>query len=120
MYKRQRLPTGEISGKLGRGRHTTRQSEIFHLANGLVADTPGFSALDLEKSEVIRKEELPFCFPEFLPYLGHCQFTSCTHTKDKGCAILQALADGEIEPKRHESYVAFYESVKDLKDWETG
>ena len=115
-----RLPTGEISGKLGRGRHTTRQSEIFHLANGLVADTPGFSALDLEKSEVIRKEELPFCFPEFLPYLGHCQFTSCTHTKDKGCAILQALADGEIEPKRHESYVAFYESVKDLKDWETG
>ena len=61
-----------------------------------------------------------FCFPEFLPYLGHCQFTSCTHTKDKGCAILQALADGEIEPKRHESYVAFYESVKDLKDWETG
>lgn len=114
------LPTGEISEKLGRGRHTTRQAEIFHLADGLVADTPGFSSLDLEKSEVIRKDELPFCFPEFLPYLGRCQFSSCTHTKDKGCAILQAVEDGEIEPERHMSYVALYEAVKDLQDWETG
>lgn len=113
------LPTGEISEKLGRGRHTTRQAEIFHLADGLVADTPGFSSLDLEKSEVIRKDELPFCFPEFLPYLGRCQFSSCTHTKDKGCAILQAVEDGEIELQRHMSYVALYEAVKDLKDWET-
>lgn len=112
------LPTGKISDKLGRGRHTTRQSEIFHLADGLVADTPGFSSLDLEKSELIRKDELPFCFPEFLPYLGSCQFSSCTHTKDKGCAIIEAVAQGKIERKRHESYVSLYESVKDLKEWE--
>ncbi len=112
------LPTGEISDKLGRGRHTTRQSEIFHLAGGLVADTPGFSSLDLEKSEVIRKDKLPFCFPEFLPYLGRCRFSSCTHTKDKGCAVLRAVADGEIEQRRHESYVSLYEAVKDLKEWE--
>lgn len=112
------LPTGGISDKLGRGRHTTRQSEIFHLAGGLVADTPGFSSLDLERSEIIRKDALPFCFPEFLPYLGSCRFSSCTHTKDKGCAIVKAVAQGEIEPQRHESYVSLYESVKDLKEWE--
>lgn len=113
------LPTGEISDKLGRGRHTTRQSELFHLAGGLVADTPGFSSLDLEKSELIRKDTLPFCFPEFLPYLGSCQFSSCTHTKDKGCAIVRAVAQGQIEQRRHESYRSLYEAVKDLKEWET-
>lgn len=113
------LSTGEISDKLGRGRHTTRQSEIFHLSGGLVADTPGFSSLDLEKSERIRKDALPFCFPEFIPYLGRCQFSSCTHTKDKGCAILRAVAEGRIEEKRHESYVALYDVVKDWKEWET-
>ncbi|HIT52442.1 MAG TPA: ribosome small subunit-dependent GTPase A [Candidatus Fimivicinus intestinavium] len=113
-----RLPTGEISDKLGRGRHTTRQSEIFHLAGGLVADTPGFSSLDLEKSEVLRKEELPFCFPEFLPYLGQCRFSSCTHTRDRGCAILRAVEAGEIGRQRHESYVSLYEEAKSVKEWE--
>ncbi len=113
------LATGEISDKLGRGRHTTREVTLYHIDDGLVADTPGFSSLDIQESnEIIVKENLPFCFPEFSDYLGCCKFTSCSHTVEKGCAILQALDDGKISPKRHENYVAMYNDVKDFKDWE--
>ena len=113
------LATGEISDKLGRGRHTTREVTLYHIGEGLVADTPGFSSLDIqESSEIIVKENLPFCFPEFSDYLGCCKFTSCSHTVEKGCAILQALGEGKISPKRHENYVAMYNDVKDLKEWE--
>ena len=113
------LATGEISDKLGRGRHTTREVTLYHIGEGMVADTPGFSSLDIqESSEIIVKENLPFCFPEFSDYLGCCKFTSCSHTVEKGCAILQALGEGKISPKRHENYVAMYNDVKDLKEWE--
>lgn len=112
------LATSHISEKLGRGRHTTRQSELFHVCGGLVADTPGFSSFDIEKNEKIMKDELPECFPEFAEYLGQCRFSSCSHTKDKGCAIIQAVMDGKIEKSRHESYVSMYEEVKSMKEWE--
>lgn len=113
------LATGEISDKLGRGRHTTREVTLYHIGNGLVADTPGFSSLDIEQSsEVILKENLPFCFPEFQDYLGKCKFTSCSHTVEKGCVILDALKSGLIDKNRHESYISMYNDVKDLKDWQ--
>ncbi len=113
------LATGEISDKLGRGRHTTREVTLYHIGNGLVADTPGFSSLDIEQSsEVILKENLPFCFPEFQNYLGKCKFTSCSHTVEKGCVILDALKNGLIDKNRHESYISIYNDVKDLKDWQ--
>ena len=113
------LATGEISDKLGRGRHTTREVTLYHIGNGLVADTPGFSSLDIEQtSDVILKENLPFCFPEFQDYLGKCKFTSCSHTVEKGCIILDALKSGLIDKNRHESYVSMYNDVKDLKDWQ--
>ncbi len=113
------LATGEISDKLGRGRHTTREVTLYHVGTGMVADTPGFSSLDIqESSDVIVKENLPFCFPEFEEYLGKCKFTSCSHTVEKGCLILNAVKDGVIDPKRHESYVSMYNDVKNLKDWE--
>ena len=113
------LATGEISDKLGRGRHTTREVTLYHIGNGLVADTPGFSSLDIEQSsEVILKENLPFCFPEFQNYLGKCKFTSCSHTVEKGCVILDALKNGLIDKNRHESYISMYNDVKDLKDWQ--
>lgn len=113
------LATGEISDKLGRGRHTTREVTLYHIGNGLVADTPGFSSLDIEQtSDVILKENLPFCFPEFQDYLGKCKFTSCSHTVEKGCVILDALKSGLIDKNRHESYVSMYNDVKDLKDWQ--
>ena len=112
------LQTGQISRKLGRGKHTTRVVELFEIDGCFVADTPGFSTVDLQRYEMIDKTHLQYCFPEFEKYLGECQFTSCSHTCEKGCRILQAVSDGEIEPSRHKSYVAMYNEVKDIKEWE--
>lgn len=112
------LATGEISDKLGRGRHTTRAVELFNLDGCYIADTPGFSTVDLLRYEIIDKDELQYCFPEFKEYLGECMFTSCSHTCEKGCRVLQALADGDIEKTRHNSYVAMYNEVKDIKKWQ--
>ncbi len=112
------LKTAEISDKLGRGRHTTRQSELFKVEGGYVADTPGFSSLELEETEVILKDDLPFAFPEFEQYIGQCKFTSCFHVKDKGCRILEAVENGDIPRSRHESYCVMMEQAKEIKEWE--
>lgn len=112
------LETGEISRKLGRGRHTTRQVELFPLeGGGYVADTPGFSAIQMERYDVVHKEQLPYCFREFEPFLDQCRFSSCSHTCEKGCAVLEAVREGKISRSRHESYVALYQEVKDWKEW---
>ncbi len=112
------LETGEISNKLGRGRHTTRTVELFKCFGGYVADTPGFSTVDLDRYELIRKEELQHCFPEFDEYIGECKFTSCAHTCEKGCAVIDAVNNGIISKSRHDSYVRMYNEVKDIKDWQ--
>lgn len=113
------LATGEISEKLGRGRHTTRHVELFPVAGGLIADTPGFSAFDQEKGgQVLDKETLAETFREFRPYLGQCRFVGCAHVKEKGCAVLEAVAEGKIFPSRHRSYVRLYELAKENKPWE--
>lgn len=112
------LQTGQISKKLGRGRHTTRVVELFELDGCYVADTPGFSTVDLQRYEMIDKTQLQYCFPEFDKYLGECQFTSCAHICEKGCRILQAVQDGEIEESRHRSYVTMYNEVKNIKSWQ--
>jgi len=112
------LPTGEISLKLGRGRHTTRTATLYHLADGYLVDTPGFSSLDLEQVEPIYKEDLPYCFREFAEYEGTCRFAGCAHYKEPGCGVRQAVEDGKVAPSRYSSYVAMYEAVKDIKEWE--
>ncbi|MBC3938884.1 MULTISPECIES: ribosome small subunit-dependent GTPase A [Anaerotruncus] len=113
------IATGETSRKLGRGRHTTRHVELYPIGeDGWIADTPGFSAVDLERYEIIRKEELAGCFPEFAEFSGNCRFTGCSHTVEKGCAVLEALREGKIHPSRHASYRALYEDAKKLKEWE--
>jgi len=113
------LATGEVSEKLGRGRHTTRHVELFRLSCGaVVADTPGFSSFDVDRMEMMRKEDLAGCFPEFAPYTDNCQFQNCAHLKEKGCAVLQALREGKIQPSRHESYLRLYEQAKAIPDWE--
>jgi ribosome biogenesis GTPase len=113
------LATGEVSQKLGRGRHTTRHVELFRLSCGaVVADTPGFSSFDVDRLEMMAKEELAGCFPDFAPYLGHCRFQDCAHTKEQGCAVLEALAQGSLQPTRHQSYVRLYEQAKLVPDWE--
>ena len=113
------LPVGEVSDKLGRGRHTTRHVELFGLKQGgLIADTPGFSAFDTEKMELRNKDELQYTFREFAPYLDRCRFAGCAHIKEKGCAVLEALSKGKIQPSRHSSYVRLYEQAKQQKPWE--
>lgn len=112
------LDTGEISKKLGRGRHTTRHVELFKVDGGYIADTPGFSSLDFETNELIKKDELADCFPEFEDYLGCCKFSTCAHINDKGCRVVNAVEDGAIVRSRHESYVTMYNEVKDIKDWQ--
>lgn len=111
---------GEISGRIGRGRHTTRHIELVPFEGGYLADTPGFSSFDTEQMDLVLSEDLQYAFREFEPYIGRCQFTGCAHVKEKGCAVLEAVAASKIAPSRHESYVKLYESVKDRKKWEIG
>lgn len=118
LFPHLELATGEISDKLGRGRHTTRTVELFKCYGGYVADTPGFSTVDLDRYELIRKENLQFCFPEFADYIGQCKFTSCAHVCEKGCAVIDAVNRGEISSSRHDSYRRMYNEVKDIKDWQ--
>ena len=113
------IPTGEVSDKLGRGRHTTRHVEIYTLPDGTrIMDTPGFSAFDTEQMELILKEDLQYAFPDFAPFLGCCRYQDCAHIKEPDCAVLQALREGKIRPSRHESYVRLYEEAKKIKLWE--
>ncbi|NCB63474.1 MAG: ribosome small subunit-dependent GTPase A [Clostridia bacterium] len=113
------IQVGEVSEKLGRGRHTTRHIELFRLKSGaVVADTPGFSSFDTERMELLRKEDLEAAFREFRPFLGGCQFVGCSHVKEKGCSVLAAVADKKIPKIRHESYVRLYEQAKEIKDWQ--
>lgn len=113
------IPTGSISEKLGRGRHTTRHTQLYPLSfGGFVADTPGFSSLELDYKDYALKEKLPELFRDFEDYIYDCRFSSCSHTKENGCAVLQAVKDGKIEPTRHESYLMLFEEMKELKPWE--
>ena len=113
------IKTGEVSEKLGRGRHTTRHTELYPLSfGGFIADTPGFSSLELKNDDIELKEKLPYLFQDFEDFLGGCKFSSCTHTKENGCKIIEAVESGKIEKTRHESYKELFSEMKDLKPWE--
>lgn len=113
------LPVGDVSVKLGRGRHTTRHVELFHLPQGgEVIDTPGFSSFDGQELAYELKQRLPECFLEFRPYLDRCRFVGCGHTKEKGCAVLEAVKAGTIPKSRHQSYLRLRQELSTLRDWE--
>ena len=113
------LQVGEVSDALGRGRHTTRHVELFRLSCGAeVVDSPGFSSFETEELNLELKQRLPETFLEFGPYLGQCRFQGCSHTKEQGCAVLEALRAGDIQKSRHESYLRLYEELKPLKEWQ--
>ena len=113
------LATGEVSEKLGRGRHTTRHVELFCLGNNtFVADTPGFSSFDTEQMDVLLKENLQYTFPDFAPYLGQCQFHDCSHRREPGCQVRQAVEEGVLEKTRYDSYLRLYEKAEQVKLWE--
>ena len=113
------LATGEVSEKLGRGRHTTRHVELYSLGDDTyVMDTPGFASFDTDQMDVILKENLQYAFPDFAPYIGHCQFADCSHRREPGCAVRAALDAGQIVPSRYESYLKLYEKSAQIKQWE--
>lgn len=113
------LATGQVSQKLGRGRHTTRHVELFALDdNTYVADTPGFASFDTEQMEIILKENLQYAFRDFAPYLGECQFHDCSHRAEPGCAVRRAVEAGEIEASRYKSYLQLYDQYSRIKEWE--
>lgn len=113
------IATGEVSQKLGRGRHTTRHVELYALGQDTyVIDTPGFSSFDTEQMELILKENLQYAFPDFAPFVGKCRYPNCAHLKERDCAVLEALHKGEIECTRHASYARLYESAKEIKLWD--
>jgi len=114
------LQVGEVSEALGRGRHTTRHVELHRLScGGEAVDSPGFASFETDELNLELKEHLPETFREFVPYLGSCRFIGCSHTKEKGCAVLEALKAGKIPPSRHASYLRLYEELKPLREWNT-
>ena len=111
--------TGLISKKTERGKNTTRAVTLYETdENTFLADTPGFSLLDFEKFDFCTKEELPYLFPEFEPYLFKCKYTKCTHTKEDGCAIKKAVEENKIRRERYASFLSLYDDIKDKKEWE--
>ncbi len=117
IYPDLRLKTGEVSEKLGRGRHTTRHTELFSAKNGFVVDTPGFATIDNNENLYDFKISLAKCFPDFSDYIYDCKFTSCMHVNEKGCGLIEAVNRGDIQKSRHESYVALMNELKDVSPW---
>lgn len=118
LYPELNLETSHISKKLGRGRHTTRQVELYKLDGGYVADTPGFSTVDTERYCRIPKDELDGAFREFDAFLGDCAFANCAHVKEKGCAVRAAVEAGRISASRYESYLRMFEEASKINEWE--
>jgi len=112
------LPTGEISSKLGRGKHTTRQAEIFHVCDGLVIDSAGFSSIEFVGENIFLAKDIQYCFNEFKKYIDSCKFSGCNHINTKGCAVIDALEEGLISKSRYDSYISMYEELKDIKSWQ--
>jgi len=111
------ISVGDISRKLGRGRHTTRHVELYKLSCGaIIADTPGFSAFDTDR--LAAKEDLAELFPDFAPFLGACRFHDCAHIKEPDCAVLEAMEAGALQKTRHSSYVRLYEQALAYREWE--
>lgn len=110
LIEKEHMATGNVSNKIGRGRHTTRHSELIEIADGYIVDTPGFSTLDIN---FIDKEDLKYCFPEFEDLNNQCKFRGCMHYKEPNCAIKEAVEEGKINKYRYEFYVRTLEEILD-------
>ncbi|MEQ8196404.1 MAG: ribosome small subunit-dependent GTPase A [Clostridiaceae bacterium] len=106
--KENLMETGEVSEKIGRGKHTTRHSELIAIEDGFLVDTPGFSTLDIS---FIEQEQLMYYFPEFEEYNDKCRFTGCLHYKEPGCAVKKALEEGKINSSRYDFYIKILEEL---------
>lgn len=108
LISKEHMETGVVSEKIGRGRHTTRHSELIEVSNGYIVDTPGFSTLNVA---FIPKDELKYCFPEFEDYNNTCKFRGCLHYKEPNCSLKQAVEDGKINKHRYECYIRVLEEI---------
>ncbi len=110
----ENLKTGEISSKNLKGKHTTTCIQLYEKCGGLIADTPGFSSLEIFDAE---KEEIEEYFPEIKVRLGNCRFSGCSHITEPDCPVKEAVENGEIHPERYESYVKLYTDLKNRKKY---
>lgn len=108
LTERYHMETGEVSDKIGRGKHTTRHSELIDVENGYIVDTPGFSTLEVT---FIEKDDLKYCFPEFDEYNNKCKFRGCMHHKEPSCAVKNAVEEGKINNFRYEFYIRTLEDI---------
>ena len=118
LFPKLELATGEVSKKTERGKHTTRSVTLIDVGEGYIADTPGFSMLDFERFDFFELEDLALTFREFNQYIGLCKYKKCTHTREEGCAIVEAAERGEIARSRHESYNMLYAILKSKNKWD--
>lgn len=112
------LATGTVSRKTARGRHTTREVSLYDIDGVYIADTPGFSMLDFERFDFFELDDLKHTFREFESYIGECKYTKCSHTKEEGCAILNAVKEGDIPRSRHDNYRMLYDILKTKHKWD--
>lgn len=121
LFPQLHLKTGELSHRIERGKNTTRSVELYPLDDtqncGFLADTPGFTMLDFERFDFFELDDLPLTFREFAPWIGNCRYKKCTHTKEDGCAVLQAVRDGKIAKSRHDSFLDLYDTLKKKTKW---
>lgn len=109
------MPTGKVSKKIERGRHTTRHAEIFEIEKGtFIVDTPGFSSY---KMPVIDCTELQHFYPEFQKYLGKCMYNRCNHVSEPNCAVKDAVDIGEINIERYSRYATYFKNLEKFKEW---
>ena len=105
---REHMETGSVSEKIGRGKHTTRHSELIDVDNGYLVDTPGFTTLDVN---FIDRDSLKYCFPEFNDYNNLCKFNGCNHYKEPKCAVKEAVEEGKINKLRYDFYIKTLEEI---------
>ncbi len=110
LTQKYHMETGEVSEKIGRGKHTTRHSELIDVIGGYIVDTPGFSTLEVN---FIEKEELRYSFPEFEEYNNLCKFRGCLHYKEPNCAVKRAVEEGKINKYRYDFYIRTLEEKMD-------
>lgn len=112
LLPKAKIETAEISQSLNRGRHTTREVTLYPYNDGLLADTPGFSAVDFPHLE---KEDLQYCFPEIQAASVYCQFRSCLHLKEPKCEVKNRVSNGEIVQSRYDNYVQLFKKIEERK-----
>jgi ribosome biogenesis GTPase len=115
LYPQLKAEVGDLSEKIKRGKNTTRVTELFPVGDKTyIADTPGFTMLDVELFSKTPLKELIHCFPDLAPFTDYCRYTDCTHTKEEECGVTDAVRCGDVSASRHNSYVRLYEEIKSI------